>query len=130
MRNNFLGLPMEMLMPREPMWSHLMPTMKTDIIENDDNFKIIMDMPGFSKEDVKITIKNNTLMITAEKEAVEDKEENNYILKERSSSTMSRSFNIKGLNADSVKASFKDGVLQVVVDKPEKTEDVKTINID
>ena len=74
MRNNFLGLPMEMLMPREPMWSHLMPTMKTDIIENDDNFKIIMDMPGFSKEDVKITIKNNTLMITAEKEAVEDKE--------------------------------------------------------
>lgn len=130
MRNNFLGLPMEMLMPREPMWSHLMPTMKTDIIENDDNFEIIMDMPGFSKEDVKITIKNNTLMITAEKEAVEDKEENNYILKERSSSTMSRSFNIKGLNADSIKASFKDGVLQVIVDKPEKTEDVKTINID
>lgn len=129
MKNDFLGLPMEMLIPREPMWSHLMPTMKTDIIENDDNFKIIMDMPGFSKEDVKITTNNDTLLIAVQKEIKKDEEEKNYILKERSSTSMARRFQIRDLSPNKIKASFKDGILQVFVEKPKK-EEPQIINID
>ena len=129
-RNNFLGLPMDMLLPRDPMWNMTIPSFKTDIVENENNYEIIMDMPGFSKEDVKITVKNNTLIITAKKETkIEDKEKN-YILKERSNHSMSRSFQIKNLDSEKIKASFKDGLLQITIDKPQKTEETKTINIE
>lgn len=129
MKNNFLGLPMEMLMPREPMWSTPIPSLKTDIIEHEDSFEIIMDLPGFSKEDVKITTNNDTLLIAVQKEIKKDEEEKNYILKERSSTSMARRFQIRDLSPNKIKASFKDGILQVFVEKPKK-EEPQIINID
>lgn len=129
MKNNFLGLPMEMLMPREPMWSTPIPSLKTDIIEHEDSFEIIMDLPGFSKEDVKITTNNDTLLIAVQKEIKKDEEEKNYILKERSSTSMARRFQIIDLSPNKIKASFKDGILQVFVEKPKK-EEPQIINID
>lgn len=129
MKNNFLGLPMDMLMPREPMWSTPIPSLKTDIIEHEDSFEIIMDLPGFSKEDVKITTNNDTLLIAVQKEIKKDEEEKNYILKERSSTSMARRFQIRDLSPNKIKASFKDGILQVFVEKPKK-EEPQIINID
>lgn len=129
MKNDFLGLPMEMLMPREPMWSTPIPSLKTDIIEHEDSFEIIMDLPGFSKEDVKITTNNDTLLIAVQKEIKKDEEEKNYILKERSSTSMARRFQIRDLSPNKIKASFKDGILQVFVEKPKK-EEPQIINID
>ena len=129
MKNNFLGLPMEMLMPREPMWSTPIPSLKTDIIEHEDSFEIIMDLPGFSKEDIKITTNNDTLLIAVQKEIKKDEEEKNYILKERSSTSMARRFQIRDLSPNKIKASFKDGILQVFVEKPKK-EEPQIINID
>lgn len=129
MKNNFLGLPMDMLMPREPMWSTPIPSLKTDIVEHEDSFEIIMDLPGFSKEDVKITTNNDTLLIAVQKEIKKDEEEKNYILKERSSTSMARRFQIRDLSPNKIKASFKDGILQVFVEKPKK-EEPQIINID
>ena len=104
--------------------------MKCDIYEKDNNYYIEMDAPGFDKNEIQIEVKDNNLIITAEKSNEVNEEDNkNYIHRERSYGKVQRSFYLRDLDANKIDASFVNGVLNIVVPKKEDNEDKKFIEI-
>ena len=100
--------------------------MKSDILEKIDGFKIIVDMPGFKKEDIKIVTEDNYLSIYAERN---DEEEGTYLHNERYYGKTSRSYYVGRITKEKVTASYKNGVLELFIPK-EDEEEIKTINIE
>ena len=100
--------------------------MKSDILEKDDGFKIIIDIPGFEKENIKIVTEDNYLSVYAERQ---DNEEGIYLHNERYYGKTSRSYYVGKINKDKVTASYKNGVLELFIPK-EDEEEIKTINIE
>ncbi|MBQ3389880.1 MAG: Hsp20/alpha crystallin family protein [Firmicutes bacterium] len=101
--------------------------MKTDIVEKDDCFELMIDLPGFTKEDVKAELKEGYLNIQAERNtsSEEKDEEGRFIRRERYSGTCSRSFYVgDDLKQDDIKAKFENGILKLTVPKkPEEPEE-------
>ena len=76
---------------------HARNEMKTDVKEHEDHYEILIDLPGFKKEDVKASLNDGYLTISAEKGLErngEEKETGKYIRQERYYGSMSRSFYI------------------------------------
>lgn len=93
---------------------------KVDILDHDNEIEVQAALPGIKKEDLEVTINNQTITIrTSTKE--EKKEEGKYFRREitrgESQRTLSLPDNVDG---DHAKASFKDGILTVTIPKTEK----------
>ncbi|MEE4166702.1 MAG: Hsp20/alpha crystallin family protein [Desulfocapsaceae bacterium] len=92
-----------------------------DIYEKDEKLHVEAELPGFSKEDIKIDVKGNLLTITGERtndEAVTD--EKSY-RRERMSGSFQRSFKLPfELSEERITATHKDGVLRLLVERPEE----------
>ena len=103
--------------------------MKCDIYEKDNKYYIDMDIPGFNKEDIDISLKNGYLTIKAERKnnVEEENDDKTFIRRERSYAKTERSFNLGNVDEDNIDASFKDGVLSIVIPKAE--EEKKLIEI-
>ena len=97
---------------------------RTDIKKQDGNYVLEAELPGFKKEDISIDIDKDCLTISAEhkSEENEDDKDKGFIRRERYYGSYSRSFNIKGINADAISASYNDGVLTLTM--PEKTPEI------
>ena len=105
--------------------------MKCDIYEENGMYHILMDAPGFKKEDINIEFdKGDLKIILTNKE--KEKDNKKYVRKERSSfSRCERSFYLGDIDENEIKAEYKDGILKVSVPKDEKREtSKKIINID
>lgn len=103
--------------------------MKCDIYEEDNKYFIEMEVPGFKKEDIDISLKEGTLTVKAEKKmSNEEKDENKkFLRKERSYMKTERSFNLGNVDEENIDASFENGVLVIVIPKAE--ENKRTIEI-
>lgn len=102
----------------------------TDIIETENDYEIIIDVPGFAKQDIKISLENKQLTITAKKEL--SKEENKkFLRKERFEGSYTRKFYVGDVKQEDIKASIEDGVLTVKFSKDsyKKVEESKYIEI-
>ena len=97
--------------------------MKTDIKETDKGYELVVDLPGFTKDEVKADLENGYLTISAEKGLDKDekeKETGRYIRRERYAGACSRSFYVgKEVHQDDIKAEFKHGILTLFVPKKE-----------
>ena len=96
--------------------------MRSDILETDKYYKIIIDVAGYLKEEIKISINNGYIEVFL----VKDVEENNdnYLLKERTFGDFNRKFYIGNINKNNIKATLNNGLLEIIVEKIEKeTED-------
>ena len=107
----------------------------SDIKELADGYQIEMELPGFSKEEVKAQLKDGYLTITAEHNA-ENKEENNeegqkkeavkYIRRERYYGKCQRSFFVgKNVTEEDINAKFENGILTMYVPKEVKKPQVE-----
>lgn len=103
-----------------------------DIYETDDGVIIQADLPGVKKEDVSVEVKDNLLTIQGQRFIESAVEEERYYRRERSCGTFQRSFTLRSAVApESIKASFKNGVLTVQVPKPEEEKPKKiSVSID
>lgn len=102
--------------------------MKTDIKDAGDHFELLMDMPGFKKEDVKAQLKDGMLTIEANTSSSdEEKDENGtYIRRERFTGSCSRSFYVgENVTQEDIKAKFEDGILKVSVPKVESKPQIE-----
>ncbi len=103
-----------------------------DIFDKDHAIVIHAELPGVTKENVSIEIKENILTLKGER--VENKEikEDKYFRKERSFGSFERSFTLPStINPENIKATFKDGILEIEIPKPdEKKPKMVQINID
>jgi len=107
--------------------------MKTDIREDDKSYLLEVDLPGYSKDDIKIDITDGYLTINAKVEKEDNDENKNYVRRERFTGEVSRSFYVgEEIKEDEVKASFKNGILTLEVPKlslEDKKKDKKYIEI-
>ena len=108
--------------------------MKTDIRETKDKFIIDMDLPGFSKENINLSLKNGYLEINAKVEKEDNSEdEEKYLRKERFYGECSRSFYVgDDVTEEDIQAEFKNGILKIEVPKvnsEEKETEIKQIEI-
>ena len=108
--------------------SHENKVMKTDIKEHDDRYEILVDLPGFNKEDIKMNIEDGYLVINAKTSNEEDNTDKNgkYVRKERYYGECSRSFYIgDNITEEDIKANYKNGTLNVEIPKKEEVEKIK-----
>ena len=107
--------------------------MKTDIREDENSYLLEVDLPGYSKEDIKIDVTDGYLTINAKVNKEEKDEEKNYVRRERFTGEATRSFYVgEDIKVDEIKASFKNGILTLEVPKvnpEEKLPEKKYIEI-
>jgi HSP20 family protein len=98
-------------------------TPSVDIIETKDDIVVEAELPGIRQEDINVSITDNVLTIKGEKKQEKEVKEENYHRIERSYGAFQRSFTLPtAVQADKAKASFKDGVLKVVIPKAEEAK--------
>lgn len=100
--------------------------------ETDTHLKVEMAAPGMKREDFKVEIDNNTLMISSEKE--EEKEEtrkkDNFVRKEFNYQSFFRSFYLpENIDVNKIEATYKDGILHVTIAKKPGSEKKSLKNI-
>ena len=104
---------------------HARNLMKTDIKEMDNGYQLIIDLPGFKKEEIHAALENGYLTISAAKGLDEDeqeKESGHYIRRERYAGACERSFYVgDSISQEDIKAEFKHGILKLFV--PRKKPD-------
>ena len=97
--------------------------MKTDIEENENGYVLSMEVPGYKKEEINIELKNGYLTVHAShcENGCDNSDKKKFIRKERSCSSMKRSFYVGDeVKESDVEAALENGVLKVEVKKPEK----------
>ena len=102
---------------------HSKNMMKTDVRETENGYELDIDLPGFKKEEISISLEDGNLTIQAAKGLDEDEKEKKtgrYIRRERYAGACSRSFYVgEGVTEEDIKAEFKHGILTLVVPKKE-----------
>ncbi len=111
--------------------------MKTDIKEMKDGYEVVIDLPGFKKDEVKAELNNGYLVISAAKGLSKDEQEKDtgkYIRRERYEGSCQRSFYVgEDITEEDIKAEFKHGILKLFVPKKEakpEAEEKKYISIE
>lgn len=111
--------------------------MRTDIKETKSAYKLEMDIPGFNKDEIQVSLKDGYMTIRAAKDIKKDETDNKserYLRRERYSGICERSFYIgDDITEEDIKAEFKHGILKLTIPKKEQnveTEEKKYIDIE
>lgn len=97
-----------------------------DVVENEKDIVVKAEIPGMNKDEIEITLTEGLLTIAGEKKQEYEEKKENYHLIERKHGTFRRSIRLPGEVAnDKIDATYKDGVLKVVVPKAEETKPKK-----
>lgn len=108
--------------------SELMPAV--DMFEEGGHLVMKAELPGITKENLNLRIVDNNLIISGEKSTEEKVERSNYLRLERSHGSFSRSLSLpEGLDTEQIKATFRDGVLEVRIPRTE-TSTVRQISVE
>jgi HSP20 family protein len=101
-----------------------------DIYENENDIVLKAELPGIDPKDVEVKVEDNTLYLKGERKFEKEVKDENYHRIERSYGSFARSFSLpNSINAEKVKAEFKDGLLTLTLPKREEAKP-KTIKID
>lgn len=93
--------------------------MKTDVREKDDDYEVVIDLPGFKKEDIQVELKDGYLTISAAKGFDKDENKKGKLLRqERYAGSMTRSFYVgENIQHDDINATYRHGVLTLTLPK-------------
>ena len=98
--------------------------MKTDIKETEKDFELVIDIPGFKKENVTLNFDNGYITVSAKKE--QEEKEGKYIRRERNIGC-SRSYYVGDIDKSLVKAKYDNGVLSITIPKEEEKKPASTL---
>lgn len=105
--------------------------MKTDIKENENSYLMEVDLPGFKKEDIKLSYKDGYLTIEANvKRNLEEDSKEKWVKRERFSGSVSRTYYLGEVDDSNIHANYENGVLSVSFPKEEVEKKDHTISID
>ena len=99
--------------------SAALPDFRTDIRDAGDRFVLEAELPGFSKEDIKLDVKDGILTISAQHSENKDEKDDKgqYIRRERRYGSFTRSFDVTGVDEEHITASYNNGVLELNLPK-------------
>jgi HSP20 family protein len=94
-----------------------------NIAETDKAYELTVELPGMDEKNVEVSIANGGLMIKGEKREEKEEKDKGYHLQERSFGSFERFFRVpEGVDADKIEASFKKGVLTVILPKTAESQ--------
>ena len=92
-----------------------------DVVETEDHLVLRADLPGLSKEDVNIEVKDGALTVSGERKAEHEERTDGFYRVERAFGSFARSLSLPdNVDADRISADFNNGVLEVRIPKPEE----------
>ncbi len=101
-----------------------------DIYDSKDNIMIRADLPGMKKEDIDVSVHQNLLTIKGEKKQESEEKQEGWIRSERFYGSFNRTISLNSdVDADKVKASYQNGVLELALPKKEEARP-KQVNIE
>ena len=94
-------------------------TFRTDIRDEGDKFVLEAELPGFRKEDIQLHLKDGILTVSAQRTASSEEKDQrgNYIRRERRYGSFARSFDVAGIDEESISAAYQDGILELTLPK-------------
>ena len=124
MDSYFNDLDREFARLEKPLYGHNAKNlMKTDVREHDDSYEVDIELPGFRKDEIQLSLENGRLNITAAKgldKDEKDKKTGRLIRQERYAGSMSRSFYVgEQVTEEDIKARLEHGVLSLQIPKKE-----------
>ncbi|MEX0607869.1 MAG: Hsp20/alpha crystallin family protein [Balneolaceae bacterium] len=100
-----------------------------DIVESEAEFKVLLDLPGLSKKEIGIALKDNVLTVKGEREITADEGEE-FKRQERKRGAFARAFAVpQNVNAAEIQANFRNGVLTVSMPKSDVLKDSQSIPV-
>ncbi|GAP70245.1 molecular chaperone IbpA, HSP20 family [Bacteroidales bacterium 6E] len=101
----------------------------SNVLENEKDYRLELSIPGFSKEEVKISVQKNVLTIKSEKN-LEDIENSKYLRRGFTPQNFEKNFQLsKDIDGDKISAHFNNGILEVVLPKKEEVVEKAAIEI-
>lgn len=105
---------------RDDVWAEGVWVPAVDMFETDDKVVIKAELPGLEKKDISLDLQNGVLTLKGERKSENEVKEENYYRREMSYGKFVRSFSLPvDVDAEKIKAEFKNGLLTVEVPKPE-----------
>ena len=120
--------------------NHVLRYSDMDVIENENEYVIQLDVPGFTNEEIFVEVSNDEVLISAEKKIVERNDENdnievlpNYLYRARRNSNVKRRYSLRSpIDSKNSSVELKNGVLTVTLKKSESSKprriEVKSVN--
>lgn len=103
---------------------------KTDIMERDKDYQVLVELPGLEKEDIKLNIEKDVLSIKAERKSENKKDEKHYHYTERHQTKFERSFQLpENIDKTKIEANYKNGILELLIPKDKRKELLTEIKI-
>ena len=99
--------------------------MKTDVEEKDDGYEFAIDLPGVKKDNIKVSLDDGYLTISAKQESKDDEKNKHgkFIRRERYYGEVSRSFYVgESITEEDIKAKLEDGILKINIPKKENKQ--------
>ena len=120
--DDWFDVPTVRSMERQLYGRHYAREMKTDVHEHDDHYEVDIDLPGFHKDQIQLSLENGYLTVTATKAVEKDKEKKGRTIRqERYDGTLQRSFYVgEALTEEDITAKLEHGVLSLSI--PKKAE--------
>jgi HSP20 family molecular chaperone IbpA len=93
-------------------------SMKTDILQLDNGYELHIDVPGFGRDDIRISLDKGYLTIEAKKEEINEEKDKHYLRRERFTGTTARSFFVgEEISEEDIKAKYDNGILNLFIPK-------------
>lgn len=98
-------------------------TPAVDVLDDQDKLTVKAELPGFKKEDLNVTLHENNLIISGERRCEDEQKEGDFYRCERYYGKFHRSISLpSSVEATSIDAKYRDGVLTVTLPKSEKAK--------
>lgn len=98
-------------------------TLPVDIRQTDAAFTVEASVPGFSPDDVEVTLDDNTLTITGRRNTTETSKDTTYVRRERRSTSVFRQVGLPAeVRAEDITATFENGVLRIEIPRAQKAQ--------
>jgi len=103
--------------------------MNTDVRETESSFIVEAELPGVKREDISVDVDRDVLTISVTQQQEDNREEGNYVHRERRYGSIRRSFDLTGINAQNISAKFENGVLTLELPKSDQQPSARRIEI-
>lgn len=109
----------------------LMRSPLSDLADKGDSFELAIELPGMKKDDIEVEADKNSVTVKAERKEMEEEKKKDYYYCERGYSGYMRTFGLpEEIDAGSVDAEYKNGVLTVTMKKLKPAEEEKKKKVD
>ena len=98
-----------------------------DVIETENGYKVVAEIPGVKKEDIQIEFEDGVLSISANMPKIDTNTK--YLIHERRNQKLRRTINFGDIDEDTIKANYENGLLMVDINIKKEEKVKKTIEI-